>query len=86
MEYNTIRYTHKYDIRSELIWPALEALRAGSLTIDESAIQSFVKIKMRNEKRRVYNSATHLPIVLLDIRMLDYLATGGGIIIMNIEF
>jgi hypothetical protein len=49
-EYNMIRYTHKYVIRFELMWPALEVLGAGLLIVDGSAIQSFVKIKKRETK------------------------------------
>jgi hypothetical protein len=56
-------------------WSALEA----RLTVDESAIRSIVKIKMRNKKRRAYNLTTYLPIVLPEIGMFDYLAASGGI-------
>jgi hypothetical protein len=36
-------------------WSTLEA----RLTVDESAIRSIVKIKMRNKKRRAYNVPAH---------------------------
>ena len=59
------------------MWSALKA----RLTVDESAIRSIVKIKMRNKKRRGYNSTKDLPIMILlpEIGMFDYLAASGGI-------
>ena len=35
-------------------------VRLESLTVDESVVWAFVKVKMRNKKRKTYSSATHL--------------------------
>jgi hypothetical protein len=40
--------------------------------------------KMRNKKRRAYNLATHLRIVLQNFGMLCYLAMCGCVTILNI--